>query len=282
MSLRKERETGTLFPTYRFNLIAAFCPLAGSGASLSPFRREMVLNNFANVSHLLADVAWEAHRGMPTPYGGWPPGTLEELAMVGRSRLPLVLDACRSHRFNAIILLGGGDPGFLEARQIGSDLGVPITTCSHSQMTVAGMLGRRLSMLCLSEFQSRQMAGLVAEYKMTDRCASVRDLGFLHEAPGEASTNAIASERRAAEASGKSRLLDLAVSHATAAVEQDGAEAILIGYSQTFWLQPYLSQRLAALGQKVPVLEGNGCAIAQAKQMVGLGVRSSGPASPVD
>jgi Asp/Glu/hydantoin racemase len=230
-----------------------------------------VLNNFENVSHLLADVAWEAHQGMPPPHGGWPPGTQEELAMVGRNRLPLVLDACRSGRFNAIILLGGGDPGFFEARRIGADCGIPVTACSHAQMVVAGMLGGRFSVLCLSEFQEAQMAGFVSAYEMTDRCASIRNLGFLHEAPGVASTKAIAAERRAA-AGGNSRLLDLAVSHATAAIEQDGAESILIGYSQAFWLQPYLSRRLAGLGHKVSVLEGNGCAIAQAKVMVGLGL----------
>jgi allantoin racemase len=263
-------------PDYCFNLIAAFCPPTAPGATPPPFRRETVLNNFENVSHLLADVDWEAHGGLPPPYGGWPPGTADELAQVGRNRAPLVLEACRSGRFNAVVLLGGGDPGYLEARRIGADFGVPVTSCAHAQMTVAGQLGRRFSFLCLSEFQCRQTADLVADYGMSDRCAPIRNLGFLLEAPSDSSANAMAAERRAAAIGGQSRLLDLAVGHAKAAVEEDGAETILISYSQTFWLQPHLSRLLAASGHKVPVLEGNGCAIAQAKLMVGLGV--CGPA----
>src|SRR5580700_8346624 len=115
MSSSGRPEARDTSPDYRFKLIAAFSPPTVLGAAPPPFRREMVLSNFENVSHLLADVAWEAHRGLPTPYGGWPPGTAEELVQVGRNRLLLVLEVCRSDRFNAVILLGGGDPGFLEA-----------------------------------------------------------------------------------------------------------------------------------------------------------------------
>lgn len=67
-----------------------------------------------------------------------------------------------------------------------------------------------------------------------------------------------------------------------AAIEEDGAEVIILGCSAAYWLQPLLQARLAEIGWEVPVLEGYRCAIALAKLMVGLGLDASGLAFPSD
>ena len=77
-------------------------------------------------------------------------------------------------------------------------------------------------------------------------------------------------------------MLDDAVTAAVAAIEEDGAEVIIIGCSAAYWMQPLMQARLAALGWEVPVLEGYRCAIEQAKMMVNLGVDASGLAFPGD
>ena len=64
-----------------------------------------------------------------------------------RPCLPLVKEACESGKYNAIILLGGGEPGFLEAREIGRRYRIPVTSCAFSQMHVATMLGNKFSIL---------------------------------------------------------------------------------------------------------------------------------------
>src|SRR5947209_5839545 len=69
--------------------------------------------------------------------------TREEFALIGARRLPIVREACESGKYNAIVLLGGGDPGFLEAREIGHAYGIPVTSCANAQMHVASMLGSR-------------------------------------------------------------------------------------------------------------------------------------------
>ena len=46
--------------------------------------------------------------------------------MVGTNRLPIVKEACESGRYNAIVLLGGGDPGFFAAREIGRPVEVHV------------------------------------------------------------------------------------------------------------------------------------------------------------
>ena len=88
------------------------------------------------------------------------------------------------------------------------------------------------------------------------------------------------SERFARE--GGAAMLDSAMNEAVAAIEDDGAETLILGCSAAYWLQRPLQTRLRELGWDVPVLEGYRCAIAQAKLLVDLGVDASGLAYPLD
>ena len=80
----------------------------------------------------------------------------------------------------------------------------------------------------------------------------------------------------------KSEMVEAAVVEAVAAIEQDGADVITLGCSGTFWLQPYLQQRLKDIGWDVPVLEGYRCAITLCKLLVDLGVTASSTVFPAD
>jgi allantoin racemase len=267
---------------YRFQLIGAFSAPAGSPLHAKPFRREEMLNNFDAIAHLLQDVAWEAHPGLPAPYGDWAAVTREEFSLIGVNRLSLVREACRGGAFNAIILLGGADPGFPEAREIGHGFGVPVIACAHAQMIVACMLGYRFSIICISESHNLRMADLVVQYRLAERCASICNLDFPLPRPSFTGTRSIMTEKRAIENGLTSEFLDLACAQAVAAIEQDGAETIMLGCSAIYWLQPHLTRRLAELGWDIPVLEGHGCAIAQAKLLVDLKLDASGIAIPRD
>ena len=77
-------------------------------------------------------------------------------------------------------------------------------------------------------------------------------------------------------------MLDAAVTEAIAAIEEDGAEVILLGCSAAFWMQPFLQKRLLEIGWDVPVLEGARAAIEVAKTLVDLGVDARGLAFPGD
>jgi len=67
-----------------------------------------------------------------------------------------------------------------------------------------------------------------------------------------------------------------------AAIEEDGAEVLTMGCSATFWLQPFVEQRLKALGWDIPVLEGYSSAIQLAKLYVDLGITASALTFPPD
>ena len=129
--------------------------------------------NHADVAPLLADVQWDLHPGPLAPQGDSYVETREEFAIVGAARLPIVRAACESGRFDAIVMLGGGDPGVTEAREIGRRYNIPVTGCALAQMHIATMLGNRFSVIDISEVHNMHYYNLVVQYRFTEKCASI-------------------------------------------------------------------------------------------------------------
>jgi len=244
--------------------------------------KEARLMNYENVKHLLEDVEWELHPGPLATYGNWPVESREEFCLVAAGRLPIVREACDSGKYNAIVLLGGGEPGFLESREIARQHGLPVTACAFSQMHIASTLGHRFSVIDHAEIHNMYYYDLVRQHGFADRCASIRNINFPLPRPAHPDVPSIRDEKAKAARGEKSVMLEAAVTEALAAIEDDGAEVITFGCSATFWMRPFLQQRLGEIGWEVPVLEGYSCAIALAKTMVSLGLDASGLAFPSD
>lgn len=269
---------------HRFLLISAFSLPEGAGYRMRAFggSKEGMLLNADRVLPLLADVDWDVHPGAPATHGAWPVETREEFAITGVNRLPVVREACESGRYDAIVLLGGGDPGYVEAREIGRRHGVAVTACAHAQMHAAGILGHRFSILDVSENHNLRMADLVVQYRMTEHCASIRNLEFPLPRPAHAGRVSVQDESERHASGEPSAMLDAATDAAEAAIEEDGAESIILGCSAAYWLQVPLRRRLLERGWDIPVLEGYSAAIAQARMLLALGVDASGIAFPKD
>ncbi len=244
--------------------------------------KEARLMNYENVKHLLEDVEWDLHPGPLAPYGNWPVESREEFCLVAAGRLPIVREACNSGKYNAIVLLGGGEPGFPESREIARRHGLPVTACAFSQMHIASMLGHKFSVIDHAEIHNMYYYDLVVQHGFSGRCASIRNINFPLPRPAHSDVPNIQDEKAKAMRGEKSAMLEAAVTEALAAIEEDGAEVIIFGCSATFWMRPFLQQRLGEIGWEVPVLEGYSCAITLAKTMVSLGLDASGLAFPSD
>jgi allantoin racemase len=269
---------------YRFILIQGFRLPADS-----PFlhrkivgTKEETLMDHHLLAPLLEGVEWDLHGGAETTYGNWAVENRQEFMHSGAARLRIVKEACESGHYNAIVLLGGGEPGFQEAREIARPYGVPVVGCAFAQMHIASMLANRFSIIDVAESHGMYYADLVARHRMLDRCASMRMINFPHERPGCEPGRALHLEKRKALAGERSEAVEEAVEAAVAAIEEDGAEAIIFSCSGIFWLQPFVERRLKELGWDLPVLHGYKCAIAVAKMMVDLGVDASALKYPPD
>jgi Asp/Glu/hydantoin racemase len=244
--------------------------------------KEERLMNHAALAPLLEDVDWDLDPGPLAPHGEWPVETRAEFLTVGAARLPIIRAACEGGRYDAIVMLGGGDPGFVEGREIARRRRIPVTANAHAQVHVAGMLGSRFSVIDVAETHNAQMAELVVRYRMTERCASIRNIDHPLPRPVHQGRRTLQGEAERHARGEDSTMLEAAVQAAVAAIEEDGAEVLMLGCSAAFWLQKPLQRRLAEMGWDVPVLEGYSCAIAMAKLLVGLGVDASGLAFPGD
>jgi len=127
-----------------------------------------------------------------------------------------------------------------------------------------------------------RMQDLVVQYRQTDRCASIRNVNFPLPRPPYEDEYRIEDERKKAERGEDSAMIEAALRESVAAIENDGAEVLVLGCSATFWMRPILQRRLAEAGWNVPVLEGYRCAIEHLKLLVNLGVDASGLAFPID
>jgi allantoin racemase len=269
---------------YRFCLIPAFTMPENSRFLKQESRnqpKEKRLMNYDMIEHLLEEVEWDMHPGALAPYGDWPVENREEFCLVAAAKLPIIKEACESGQYNALILLGGGEPGFIESSEIARRYNIPVTACAFSQMHVASMLGNKFSVIDLSESHNMFYYNLVVQHHFTQRCASIRNINYPLPRPGH-EDNFILKERDKALRGEPSDAVECAVNEAIAAIQEDGAEVITFGCSATYWLKPFVQKRLSDMGWEVPVLEGYSCAIELAKTMVDLGVCASGLLLPGD
>jgi len=269
---------------YRFLLIQPFQIPGNSKYYLSRegLPKEKRLMNYDNVKHLLADVEWDLDEGPVAPYGDWAVENREEFCLVAAGRIPIVRAACESGRYNAIVLLGGGEPAFLESLEIGRKYGVAVTSNASSQMHIACLLGNKFSVIDFAESHNMYYRSLIIQHRFADRCASIRNIGYYHPRPGYEGEPYLNQEKAKALRGEDSQAVETAVKEAEAALSEDGAEVITFGCSGVFWLQPFVQKGLLEKGWEVPVLEGYSCAIELAKLKVNLGLTVSGITFPDD
>ena len=267
---------------YRFLLIQAFHLPKESQYLHRPVEgaKETMLMNFETVRPFLEDVDWELDRGPLATYGDWPVETREEFTLVAAGRLAIVRQACESGKYNGIVLLGGGEPGFPASREIARAFDIPVTACAFSQMHVASMLGNKFSVIDLAENHNMYYYDLVVQHRFTERCASIRNINYPLPRPPNMGQSDVHLAKNRSQRGETSEVVEAALREAVAAIEEDGADVITFGCSALFWLQPVLQKRLAELGWEVPVLEGYSTAITLCKNMVDLGVSASGLVFP--
>ncbi|MBL6957899.1 MAG: hypothetical protein ISR52_02890 [Rhodospirillales bacterium] len=238
-------------------------------------KEERLLNNDFVLQHL-EDVDWDLHPGANPPYGNWSVESREEFAYAAAARIELVREACESGKYNGVILLGGGEPGFKEAREIGRKHGVVVTANAFSQMYLATLLGDSFSIVDIEGVHNVYYRDLVHSHRLADRCRSIRNIGYSLPRPGDTDPDTLSEQTWAAERGEVSVAVERAVDQAEAAILEDGAEVITLGCSMTFWLMPYIRDGLRQRGWDVPVLEGYTASIELAKLMINLGVNASG------
>jgi Asp/Glu/hydantoin racemase len=208
----------------------------------------------------LEGIQWDLAQGIPGPA----PDTREDMASVLAGVLKRVREACESRKYDALILLGGLEPGLYAAKEIATQFGIPLVGGTSSEIAFASLLGNRYSVIEALEWMAIANRQNILLYGMNEKCASVRSIEWhptsLKGDPPEAA--------------------DAFVRESIEAIEKDGADVIVVGCNALLWIQPIAQRRLKELGYDVPVLHPYRCAIEMAKALVNMKVSQSKFAFP--
>lgn len=209
----------------------------------------------------LKDIEWDLDEGVPASGVE----NREELAYVVPGVLRLVREACESGKYDAIIVIGGLEPGLYAAKEIGAAFGIPVVGFTSSEIAFACLLGNKYTIIDAMDSSAINIRQNVMSYGMNEKCASVRSIECLIETE---------LKKKPPKA------VDSFVRECIEAIEQDGADVIVIGCSVLTWIQPIAQQKLRESGYDVPVLHPFKCAIEMAKCLVNMKVSQSHYAFP--
>ena len=228
----------------RFNFIPPFKTPPGKEPAAARCLRDM------ETQGLLNEVQWDIAPGIPGPS----PDTRQDMAAVIPGVLTLVREACESQKYDALILLGGLEPGLFAAREIATPYRIPVVGGTSSEIAFASILGNRYSIIDTLDWMAIKMRQNIITYGMNEKCASIRSIEWhpsdLYGDPPEAA--------------------DAFVRECIRAIERDGADVIVVGCNQLLWIQPLAQKRLKESGYDVPVLHPYKCAIEVAKSLVNM------------
>lgn len=193
------------------------------------------------------------------PQGG--PSTVE--SMVDEYEyIPGVLEVVRraeQEGYDAVVTACFGDPGIDAAREL---VRIPVLAPGETSMLVAAMLGHAFSIVTPLDSVVRPLKRLARVVGIDSKLASVRILGQ-GVSIAEVRTN-------------KDRVLGLAVEACRRCVEEDGADAVVMGCGS---LSFYAAELSAEVG--VPVVNPLLTALRAAEMLVGAGLTHSKRAYPV-
>jgi allantoin racemase len=208
---------------------------------------------------ILNDVDWDYDPGPIGPLVE----TREHLIQVSFGVLERARAASESGAYDAVVLQGFLDPVLYAAREVSR---VPVLGCCNSAVHIASLLGHRFAILDTLE----SMAVIIREnsriYGFEHKLASVRSIEF--------PVREIMRKERAAE------LLEALEAEAQAAVEEDGADTLILGCTALSWLVSRLRDQLARKGLNLPVIEPIHAAVTLARSLVYMRLNHSRMAYP--
>lgn len=160
--------------------------------------------------------------------------------------------------YDAVCIDTASDSGLHGLR---SRLKIPVVAPSVASMHLACMLGHKFTVLTMWERWVFLYSKHLEEYKLWDRCASVRNIG---QEPNLVSL-----------LEGKKETLKKLEAEALKAIEEDGADVIMLGSTTMHQAHDYLSKKLP-----VPVLNPGLVAYKIAEVLVELNLSQSKVAYP--
>lgn len=157
----------------------------------------------------------------------------------------------RAHEYDGVVLGCFGDPGLAACREISP---VPVVGIAEAAMLTACTIAHTWSVVTVIRRVEPMISDAVRRHGLRDRCASIRTTNL----------SVLDCERE------PQRAVEELTAAARQAIDEDGAEAILLGCGGMGPLDDMISERV-----DVPVIDGVVCAVKLLEGLHDYGLRTS-------
>jgi Asp/Glu/hydantoin racemase len=204
----------------------------------------------------------------------------EVLAVINVGIINKVKEYAKMGKYDAIVLTGGIDPGFVAARVVLQDK-MPVTGAIHSALHVASLIGERVSEIHTVPSSSLIVRQLGQRYGFNDKLVSVR-------IPRHTSTEAFGLLLKYKDNwlgrlndPGLGKIMDDITAECIAAIEENRADALILACEHLQACADGVRQRLDQAGyHEIPVIRALPAGLEMAMAMVNMKLLQAARAYP--
>jgi Asp/Glu/hydantoin racemase len=204
----------------------------------------------------------------------------EVLAVINVGIINKVKEYAKMGKYDAIVLTGGIDPGFVAARVVLQDK-MPVTGAIHSALHVASLIGERVSEIHTVPSSSLIVRQLGQRYGFNDKLVSVR-------IPRHTSTEAFGfllkykdNWAQRLNDPGLRKIMDDITGECIAAIEENRADALILACEHLQACADGVRQRLDQAGyHEIPVIRALPAGLEMAMAMVNMKLLQAARAYP--
>ena len=202
----------------------------------------------------------------------------EFLARITLANIAKVKEYCKMGKYDAIVCVGTMGMGFFAARMISR---IPVVTAVHSGFCVASFIGDRFTLIEATDAQALIARHWAQLYGFNNKLASVRYISHSSTYMSRLIHKHKKEERIAAPETKK--LIDNIVSQCIKAIEEDGADTLVLGCTPLQCFDDEVRQGLDKAGyDEIPLVCEFSAAVEIAKAMVNLKLTQAPRAYPGD
>lgn len=204
----------------------------------------------------------------------------EVLAIINVGIINKVKEYAQTGKYDAIVLTGGIDPGFVAARVVLQDK-IPVTGAIHSALHVASLIGERVSEIHTVASSSLIVRHLAERYGFNNKLVSVR-------IPRHTSTETFEFLRKYEDNwparlndPGLMKIMDDITAECIAAIEENRADALILACEHLQACADGVRQRLDKAGYgEIPIIRALPAGLEMAKVMANMKLLQTARAYP--
>ena len=200
----------------------------------------------------------------------------EFLATISLGIIRKTREHAAAGKVDAIVSMGSMEPGFYPAREISA---IPFMGALHSALHMASLIGDKCSVIEATDPQAILVRRHAKMYGFDHKLASARHAGFSSTEMGKMLAEHPRGKRATVPAI--KAVIDKIVAQCRAAVDQDGADCVILSCMPLQVLEPEIRREFDSLGyREIPLIGELSASVAMAQAVISMRLSTARVANP--